>query len=487
MRSILLCIFRNQASVKRKNPPYEQNIKWPWNRVSALPSEDWKRKRWPVFRYGSTARLGPRRQKRGIEGELTMAYAVDSLRRDFPLLGTRVHGHALVYLNNAATTQVPQRVIDAISEQMSRHEANVHRGIHSLSERSTARLEAARERVRAFIEARESSEIVFTAGTTASVNLLARSWCDANLHPGDAVIVSQMEHHSNFLPWQEAARRKGADFRVAPLDEKGDLDLEALSRLLDGKVKILAVCGVSNVLGTVNPLEEIVSLAHHAGALVFVDGAQTMRHFPVDVQALDCDFLAFSAHKMIGPTGVGILYGKRELLEELQPVDFGGGMVAYADNDSARFDDVPFRFEAGTPNIVGDIAFAEAIDYLEGGPKADPSFFTSAAAHELELLKAIEGHIASLPGTHILGKPNRRAGVVSFTVDGAHPFDIATLLDQLGIAVRSGHHCAIPLLGSLGIETAVRVSPAFYNSFEEVEALASALERVLHLLDGRRS
>lgn len=415
-----------------------------------------------------------------------MPFEIQSIRRDFPTLEVEVHGHRIVYLDNAATTQAPNGVIGEIVEQLSHRESNVHRGIHALSEESTRLMEASREAARAFINARETAEIVFTSGTTASVNLVARSLCDHLVGSGDAIAVTQMEHHSNFIPWQQAARRNGAEFKVVPLDGDGNLRLDLLPGLLGGNTRIIAVCAVSNVLGTLNPLREVIEAAHEVGALVLVDAAQAMRHIRFDVQELDCDFLAFSAHKMMGPTGVGVLYGRREVLERLEPIEYGGGMVAHADNEGAAFDELPFRLEAGTPNIVGNIALSPCIDYLLGGPEGDPSFFARAVVHEAALVRQIEERLRSLPGVQVIGSPVERTGVVSFNVEGAHPFDVATLLDRLGIAVRSGHHCAMPLLASLGLEGAVRVSPAFYNTHEEIDLFIEGLERILRLLEGKR-
>ena len=404
------------------------------------------------------------------------------VRPDFPILDTQVNGRPLAYLDNAATTQVPEPVLAAMAEQYRLHQANVHRGIHTLSERSTARMEGARETLRAFLNAREAAEIVFTSGATHSINLVARALSFGGLGPGDEIVTTAMEHHANLIPWQEACRRTGAALRVVPLTPAGDLDLAALGALLSPRTRLVAVTCVSNVTGAVNPVEEIIGLAHRAGAPVLLDAAQAMRHRAFDVQALDCDFLCFSGHKLMGPTGTGVLYGKRAALEALPPDAFGGGMVDQVSLSGASWGELPFRLEAGTPNIVGNIGLAAAVDYLTS------LGLRRIAAWEQTLLDETAAALERLPRVRILGRPARRAGAVSFNLEGCHCYDAARLLDQLGVAVRSGHHCAQPLLDCLGETGAVRVSPAFYNTREDIARLLDGLERVSGILGrGRRT
>lgn len=400
---------------------------------------------------------------------------LDALRRDFPILEQKINGRPLIYLDSAATTQLPLPVLDRMQRHYLGDNANVHRGIHSLSERSTAAYETARAAAAAFLGA-SPEEIIFTAGATDGVNLAAQMLSGQTLHPGDAVVVTQMEHHSNLVPWQEACRRSGAELRIAPVTDSGELDLSALARLLTPEVKLLAVTAVSNVTGTVNPLETVIPLAHAAGAAVLVDAAQALRHRRIDVRALDCDFLVFSGHKLCAPAGIGVLYGKQELLAPLHPVRFGGGMVDDVTELGAVWSGVPQRFEAGTPNYPAAIGLAAALEYLQSaGTEA-------IAAHEQALLAAYEEMLRAFPAVRILGAPRERAGAISFTVKGAAAFDVAVLLDRLGVAVRSGRHCAAPLLRRLGADYAVRISPAFYNSLDEVPAVSSALRRVFGVL-----
>ena len=406
---------------------------------------------------------------------------VMKLREDFPILAARVHGHPLVYLDNGATMQVPRQVVEAMAEQYARWQANIHRGIHYLSEQSTHRVEEARKRLARFLNAREPAEIIFTGGTTGGINLTARSFSEAFLRPGDTVVTTGMEHHSNLIPWQEACRRAGARLEVVPVTDAGELDLDAFRRLMELRPKLVAVTCVSNVLGTVNPVEELVALAHGAGAAVLLDAAQAMRHRRMDVQVLDCDFLAFSGHKLMGPTGTGVLYGKREWLDRLPPVTFGGGMVDQVTAAGATYGELPFRFEAGTQNIAGIIGLAAAVDYLEELGVEEVS------AREDALLRRAEDGLRALDGVEGLGAPARRAGAVSFNLKGFHYYDTARLLDQLGIAVRSGHHCAQPLLERFGLTGAVRVTPAWYNTEEEIAALLRGVERVAALAGGLKA
>lgn len=398
------------------------------------------------------------------------------VRRDFPILSAQVHGRPLIYLDNAATTQLPGQVLDCLREHYERYNSNVHRGIHFLSEQSTAHFENARETVRRFLGARSVREIVFTSGTTDAVNLVARGFQERLLHPGDEVIVTEMEHHANLIPWQEACRRSGAVLRVVPLTDAGELDMDAFYRLLSPKTRLTAVTAVSNVLGTVNPLKEIVGAAHGVGAAVLIDAAQAMRHLRLSVEELDCDFLCFSGHKVMGPAGIGVLWGKEEWLDRLPPVSFGGGMVDYVGLYESTYDDLPRRLEAGTPNYPGAIGLAAALEYLCA------LGLDEIAQREDRLLGEYETMLRQFPCVRILGEPARRVGAVSFTVDGVSPYDMAKLLDQLGVAVRSGHHCAQPLLRRMGVEYALRISPAFYNLPGEIPTVGAALERTLSVL-----
>lgn len=395
-----------------------------------------------------------------------------AIRNDFAILDTKINGRKLVYLDSAATMQMPEQVIAAMEAQQRQFHANVHRGIHYLSEKSTANMERARSSAGKFINAASADEIIFTSGTTQGMNTAAASFGRAFVGPGDAVIVSAMEHHSNFIPWQQMCMDKGAEFRVIPIDEKGELRLDKLEELLDDRVRLVSVAYVSNLLGTVNPVKRIIEMAHANGSAVMLDCAQAMRHGKIDVQELDCDFLCFSGHKIGGPTGTGVLYGKRALLEQMPPVCFGGGMVDKVREDASSFTDIPLRFEAGTPNITGIVGLGAAIDYIEAVG------VENIAMYENELLAYTEKLLSEIPEVQILGAPAQRSGVISFNVQGLHCFDTAEMLNSLGIAVRSGHHCAQPLLRSLGLEGTVRVSPAFYNSFEEIDAFADGLRRI---------
>lgn len=395
----------------------------------------------------------------------------ETLRPDFPILATVLyHGVPLCYLDNAATTQRPRQVIQTLVDVYETKYANVHRGIHWLSDQSTDLYEVARETVRAFINAPAREQVIFTHGTTEGINLVARSWGDANLRPGDEVLVTEMEHHSNLVPWFQLAERTGAVVRHIPITDEGLLELDALPNLLNERTRLVAVTAVSNVLGTINPLEAIIRQAHQAGAVVLVDAAQSVPHMTTDVQALDCDFLAFSGHKMLGPTGVGILYGRRELLEAMPPFLGGGSMIRRVRHDSFEPADLPARFEAGTPPIVPAIGLGAAIEYLNR--------IGLAAIHEHERLLVRKAHevLESLGGVRFLGPPpEQKAGIVSFLVEGIHAHDVAQLLDRHGVAVRAGHHCTMPLHKRLGIGASSRASFYFYNTLAEVDKLGSAL------------
>mgnify|MGYP003082415467 FL=1 len=396
-------------------------------------------------------------------------------RPDFPLLSREVHGRPLVYLDNAATTQKPRAVLEAMDGLYTTCNANVHRGIHTLSQEATALHEAARERVRAFLNARSTAEIIFTRGTTESLNLVASSFAEAFLHEGDEVILTVMEHHSDIVPWQLARDRRGFTLRVVPMDDEGRLDLEAYAALLNERTRLVCCCHVSNVLGTVNPVREMARMAHDAGAYFLVDGAQSVPHFPVDVQELDCDFLAFSAHKLYGPTGAGVLYGKEELLERMPPYQGGGEMIARVTFEKTTFERLPFKFEAGTPDYVGTHGLAAAIDYVAG------IGLDRIAAYEDQLTRHAMARMREIEDMRFFGTVEGKTSVVSFNVGQIHPMDLGTLLDHLGFAIRTGHHCAQPLMARCGVEGMARVSFALYNTVEEIDRFVEALQRVVRM------
>ena len=396
-------------------------------------------------------------------------------REDFPILSREVHGRPLVYLDNAATTQKPRAVLEAMDALYTTCNANVHRGIHTLSQEATALHEAARERVRSFLNARSTAEIVFTRGTTESLNLVASSFSQAFLREGDEVIVTVMEHHSNIVPWQLARERWGFTLRVVPMDDEGRLDLEAYAALLNERTRLVCCCQVSNVLGTVNPVREMARMAHDAGAYFLVDGAQSVPHLSVDVQELDCDFLTFSAHKLYGPTGVGVLYGKEALLEQLPPYQGGGEMIARVTFEHTTFERLPFKFEAGTPDYVGTHGLAAAIDYVEAVG------LDRIAAHEEVLTRHAMARMAEIDQMQFYGTVPGKTSVVSFNVGQIHPMDLGTLLDRLGFAIRTGHHCAQPLMARCGVEGMARVSFALYNTEDEIDRFMEALQRVVRM------
>lgn len=396
---------------------------------------------------------------------------INNIRADFPILSREVYGRPLVYLDNAATTQKPLCVLDAMRDEYLNVNANVHRGVHYLSQQATDLHEAARERVRQFINARKTEEIVFTRGTTEAINLVASTFCEHCMHEGDEVIVSEMEHHSNIVPWQLQATKKGITLRVIPMNEDFTLDLDAFKQLLNERTRLVSVTHVSNVLGTVNPIRQIVELAHQHGIPVMVDGAQSAPHLPLDVQALDCDFLAFSGHKMYGPTGIGVLYGKEEWLDRLPPYQGGGEMIDRVTWERTTFERLPFKFEAGTPDYIATHGLATAIDYIERiGLK-------NIALHEHELSQYCLAQMRQIADIHLYGG----GAVVSFNVGNIHHLDIGTLLDRLGIAVRTGHHCAQPLMTRLGVQGTVRASFALYNTKEEIDALVAGIKRVAQM------
>lgn len=403
---------------------------------------------------------------------------VARVRSDFPILGRRVHGKALAYLDNGATSQRPRAVIDAEAAFAFADNANIHRGVHSLSQRATDLYDGARELVRGFLNAPSSNEVVFTSGTTAGLNLIAQSYGRSVLGAGDEILLSEMEHHSNIVPWQLVANSTRAKIRVLPVSETGELDLAQGAQLLTSRTRIVAITHVSNVLGTVNPVRAVADLAHAAGAVLVVDGAQAVPHLPVDVQALDCDFYVASGHKMYGPTGVGFLFGRAALLDRMPPWQGGGGMIHSVTFEATTYAPAPWRFEAGTPPIAQAIGLGAAIRYLR-------SFdWPMVEGHEAHLLTYAAERLAELPGVRILGSPRDRVGVLSFLLDGVHPHDVGTVLDLHGVAVRAGHHCAEPLMRRFSIPGTVRASFALYNTADEVDQLARGLEEVWKVFGG---
>ena len=400
---------------------------------------------------------------------------INKVRADFPILTREVYGKPLVYLDNAATTQKPLCVLDAMRDEYLNVNANVHRGVHYLSQQATDLHEAARETVRSFINARKTEEVVFTRGTTEAINLVAQTFCQSQMKEGDEVLVSDMEHHSNIVPWQLQAQQRGIVVRHLPITDEGQLDLSSLSSQLSAKTKLVSIAHVSNVLGTVNPIKELVKLAHERGIPVLVDAAQSAPHMKLDVQELDCDFLAFSGHKMYGPTGIGVLYGKEEWLDKLPPYQGGGEMIDRVSWEQTTFERLPFKFEAGTPDYVATHGLATAIKYLCSVG------LDTIEAHETELTRYCMEQLQTIEGLTIYGPQEPHDAVVSFNVGDIHHLDIGTLLDRLGIAVRTGHHCAQPLMARLGIQGTVRASFALYNTKEEINALVAGLRRVVQM------
>lgn len=399
-------------------------------------------------------------------------YDINKIREDFPILSRTVYGKPLIYLDNGATTQKPRCVVEAITDEYYSVNANVHRGVHFLSQQATNLHEASRETVRQFINARSTAEIVFTRGTTESINLVASTFADSQMKAGDEVIVSAMEHHSNIVSWQLQAARKDIVLRVIPINDRGELLLDEYEKLFSERTKLVSVTHVSNVLGTVNPVKDIIATAHAHGVPVLIDGAQSIPHIKVDVQDLDADFYVFSGHKIYGPTGVGVLYGKEEWLDHLPPYQGGGEMIKNVSFEKTTFNELPFKFEAGTPDYIGTTALAKALDYVSA------LGIDAIARHEHELTTYALARLKAIPGMRIFGEAAERGAVISFLVGNIHPFDMGTLLDRLGIAVRTGHHCAEPLMHRMGIEGTVRASFGLYNTKEEVDALAAGIERV---------
>jgi cysteine desulfurase/selenocysteine lyase len=403
-------------------------------------------------------------------------FDVAARRAEFPALEQQVHGRPLVYLDNAATAQKPRAVIDAITRYYERDNANVHRGVHALSERATVGYEAAHEAVRRFLNAASTREIVFTRNATESINLVARAWGDANVGAGDEILITTMEHHSNIVPWQLLCDRTGARLRVAPIDDRGQLLMDEFEALVTTRTKMVAVVHQSNALGTINPVARIAQLARRAGAAVLIDGSQAVCHLPVDVQALGADFYVFTGHKLYGPTGIGVLYGRESVLDAMPPFLGGGDMISSVSFDGSTWNELPYKFEAGTPHIEGAIGLAAAIDYVNGVG------LDAIAAHEASLLARATALLEDLPGVRLIGTAREKASVVSFVMDGVHPHDIGTIVDREGVAIRTGHHCAQPVMDRLGVPATARASFALYNTAADVDALAASLARVRALM-----
>lgn len=399
-----------------------------------------------------------------------------AIRADFPILNEQVHGKPLVYFDNAATSQKPKQVIDALVAYYSRYNSNVHRGVHSLSQQATAAFEATRRKVQLLLNAREEAEIIYTSGTTAAINLVASSWGALHVVAGDEILITGLEHHANIVPWQMLCERTGAKLVVVPILDNGEISLEAFAQLLSPRTKMAAFSWISNALGTVNPVHKMIALAQAAGAFTLVDAAQAAPHSVIDVQVLDCDFLCFSAHKMLGPTGIGILYGKREVLEPLPPYQGGGDMIKEVTFEKTTYNDLPLRLEAGTPNIADVIAFGTAIDYMQNIGLAN------IEARENELLDYATAKISEITGIRLIGTAPEKRCVLSFMLGGAHPYDVGVLLDQMGIAIRTGHHCAQPVMDRYQIPGSCRASFAFYNTFEEIDRFITALQKVQKML-----
>ena len=401
-----------------------------------------------------------------------MEFDVDKVRSDFPILRQRVRGRGLVYLDNAATSQKPQRVIDALRLYYERDNANIHRGVHFLSERATEEFEGARRKVQSFLNAADAGEIIFVRGATEAINLVAQTYGRTNVHAGDEVLITAMEHHSNIVPWQILCEEKGARLRVVPISDSGELLLDEFEKLLGPRTKIVAVTHVSNALGTINPIQRIIKMAHQWNIPVLIDGAQAVPHVKVDVQALDCGFYVFSGHKVYGPTGIGVLYGKSALLDAMPPYQGGGDMISSVTFEKTIYNKLPYKFEAGTPDVAGAIGLGAAIEYVNGLGMDD------IAAHEGELLAYATETVSAIPGIRLIGTAKEKAGVLSFVMDHVHPHDIGTILDQEGIAVRTGHHCAQPVMQRFGIAATTRASFALYNTREEVDALVEGIQKV---------
>jgi cysteine desulfurase / selenocysteine lyase len=404
------------------------------------------------------------------------SFNVTAVRRDFPILHQTINGKPLVYLDNAASSQRPQAVIDAISRYYEHDHANVHRGVHALSQRATDAYEGAREVVRRFINASDTKEVIYTRGTTEAVNLVAQSFLRPTIKAGDEILISALEHHANIVPWQLLCEQTGASLKVIPIDQRGVVDFDAFEKMIGAQTKLLALGHVSNALGTIVPVEKFIAVAKRLGVPVLLDGAQAVPHTPVDVQALGCDFYCFSSHKMLGPTGMGVLYGRKELLEKMPPWQGGGDMILSVTFEKTSFNQLPWKFEAGTPHISGAVGLAAAIEYLEA------IGMERIAGYEHELLQYATERLSKLPGLRIIGTAPEKAAVISFVLDGIHPHDIGTIVDTEGVAIRTGHHCAMPVMDYFNVPATARASFSFYNTFEEVDRLVAALEHTRRVL-----
>ncbi len=404
-------------------------------------------------------------------------FDVNEVRKDFPVLHQMVNGHPLVYLDNGATSQKPRAVIDAVSHYYETYNANIHRGVHFLSENATREYEAARDTAQKFINAADRREIIYVRGTTEGINLVAQAYGRPRLKSGDEIVLSVMEHHSNIVPWQMLCQQTGATLKVVPVTDEGELDFEAYLKLLGPKTRIVALVHLSNSLGTINPVKEIVKAARDCGAVTLLDGAQAVPHLPVDVQDIGCDFYAYSGHKVFGPTGIGILYGRRELLESMQPYQGGGDMIRTVSFEKTTYNDLPHKFEAGTPNIVGAIGLAAALDYVSN------LGIDAIAAHEDEVVGYATQKVADIPGVRIIGTAAEKSGIVSFLMEGVHSHDIGTVLDSQGVAIRAGHHCTMPLMKRFGVAATSRASFALYNTKEEADKLVAAIWKVKEMFD----
>ncbi len=399
-------------------------------------------------------------------------FDVNEVRKDFPVLHQMVNGHPLVYLDNGATSQKPRAVIDAVSHYYETYNANIHRGVHFLSENATREYEAARDTVQKFINAADRREIIFVRGTTEGINLVAQAYGRTRLKAGDEIVISTMEHHSNIVPWQMLCQKTGAKLKVAPITDEGEIDVEAYLGLLGAKTRIVSIVHLSNSLGTINPVKKIVQAAREHGAMTLLDGAQAVPHISVDVQDIGCDFYAFSGHKVFGPTGIGILHGRRELLEAMEPYQGGGDMIRTVSFEETTYNDLPHKFEAGTPNIVGAIGLASALNYVSN------LGIDAIAAHEDDVVAYATEQVAAIPGIRIIGTAEKKSGIISFLMDGVHPHDIGTVLDSQGVAIRAGHHCTMPLMKRFGVAATSRASFALYNTKEEADALVTAIWKV---------
>ncbi|MEE9137810.1 MAG: cysteine desulfurase [candidate division NC10 bacterium] len=410
-----------------------------------------------------------------VREDWSTSFEVEKVRKDFPILSEKVHGKSLVYFDNAATSQKPQVVIDTVHRYLSTYNSNIHRGVHGLSERATEAFEQSRKKVQRFINAAESREVIFVRGTTEAVNLVAQSFGRPHIRSGDEIVISAMEHHSNIVPWQILCEQTGAVLRVVPISDAGELLLDEYEKLLTPRTRLVSVVHVSNALGTINPVHEIIRLARRQGVPVLLDGAQAVPHLKVDVREMDCDFYAFSGHKLFGPTGIGVLYGKAELLEAMPPYQGGGDMIKSVTFEKTLYNDLPFKFEAGTPHIAGAIGLGAAVDYL------DEIGLEKISAYERGLLVCATEALTAIPGLRIIGTAHEKASLISFVLDGVHAHDVGTILDHEGIAIRAGHHCAMPVMQRFGVPATARASLAFYNTTEEIDVLVGAIHKAVEM------